>query len=112
MLRQAAEARAPFNELAARPSGTRSLTPTTGRLSMTSGSYFAGIDWASQSHSVCVLDAAGRVELRLELAHNQEGIERLLRQLKSFAGVVIAIERPSGLLVDALRSEEHTSELQ
>ena len=69
---------------------------------MTSGSYFAGIDWASQSHSVCVLDAAGRVELRLELAHNQEGIERLLRQLKSFAGVVIAIERPSGLLVDAL----------
>jgi len=69
---------------------------------MTSGSYFAGIDWASQSHSVCVLDAAGRVELRLELAHNQEGIERLLRQLKSFAGVVISIERPSGLLVDAL----------
>lgn len=69
---------------------------------MTSGSYFAGIDWASQSHSVCVLDAAGRVELRLELAHNQQGIERLLRQLKSFAGVVIAIERPSGLLVDAL----------
>ncbi len=69
---------------------------------MTSGSYVAGIDWASQSHSVCVLDAAGRVELRLELAHNQEGIERLLRQLKSFAGVVIAIERPSGLLVDAL----------
>src|SRR5688572_5501846 len=57
MLRQAAEARAPFNELAARPSGTRSLTPTTGRLSMTSG---------------------------------------------SFAGVVISIERPSGLLVDAL----------
>jgi transposase len=69
---------------------------------MTSGSYFAGIDWASQSHSVCVLDAAGRVELRLELPHNKEGIERLIRQLKSFPGVVIAIERPSGLLVDAL----------
>lgn len=69
---------------------------------MTSYSYFAGIDWASQSHSVCVLDAAGRAELRLELPHNKEGIERLIRQLKSFAGVVIAIERPSGLLVDAL----------
>jgi transposase len=65
-------------------------------------SYFAGIDWASQSHSVCVLDAAGRVELRLELPHNKEGIERLIRQLKSFTGIVIAIERPSGLLVDAL----------
>ncbi len=69
---------------------------------MTSFSYFAGIDWASQSHSVCVLDAAGRVELRLDIAHSQEGIERLIRQLKSFAGIVIAIERPSGLLVDAL----------
>jgi transposase len=65
-------------------------------------SYFAGIDWASQSHSVCVLDAAGRVELHLELPHNKEGIERLIRQLKSFTGIVIAIERPSGLLVDAL----------
>lgn len=69
---------------------------------MTSGSYFAGIDWASQSHTLCVIDAAGRIELRLELPHNKEGIERLIRQLKSFAGIVIAIERPSGLLVDAL----------
>jgi transposase len=72
---------------------------------MTSYSYFAGIDWASQSHSVCVLDAAGRVELRLDIAHSSEGIERLIRQLKSFAGnggLVVAIERPSGVLVDAL----------
>jgi len=69
---------------------------------MTSFSYFAGIDWASQSHSVCVLDAAGSVVLRLDLPHNKEGIERLIRQLKSFAGIVIAIERPSGVLVDAL----------
>jgi transposase len=69
---------------------------------MTSFSHFAGIDWASQSHSVCVLDAAGRVELRLDLPHNREGIERLIRQLKSFKGIAVAIERPSGLLVDAL----------
>lgn len=72
---------------------------------MTSYSFFAGIDWASQSHSVCVLDAAGRVELRLDIAHSREGIDRLIRQLKSFAsngGIAIAIERPSGLLVDAL----------
>jgi transposase len=69
---------------------------------MTSHSYFAGIDWASKAHSVCVLDAAGRVELRLDLPHNKEGIERLIRQLKSFPGIAIAIERPSGLLVDAL----------
>lgn len=72
---------------------------------MTSCSYFAGIDWASQSHAMCVIDAAGAVELRLEIAHSKEGIERLIRQLKSFAGkgaFAIAIERPSGVLVDAL----------
>lgn len=69
---------------------------------MTSCSYFAGIDWASESHSVCVIDASGRVELRLDIAHSKEGIERLIRQLKSFAGIAIAIERPSGVLVDAL----------
>jgi len=38
----------------------------------------------------------------LDLPHDNEGIERLIRQLSSFAGLVIAIERPSGLLVDAL----------
>lgn len=69
---------------------------------MTSCSYFAGIDWASESHSACVLNAAGGIEFRLDIAHNREGIERLIRQLKSFAGITIAIERPSGVLVDAL----------
>jgi len=72
---------------------------------MTSYSYSAGIDWASQSHAVCVLDAAGGVELRLDIPHSKEGIERLIRQLASFeraGGVLIAIERPSGVLVDAL----------
>lgn len=69
---------------------------------MTSCSYFAGIDWASRAHALCVIDGAGRVMLRLDIAHSQEGIERLIRQLKSFADVRIAIERPSGVLVDAL----------
>jgi transposase len=69
---------------------------------MTSYSHFAGIDWASQSHALCVLDAAGGVELRLDIAHSREGIERLIRQLSSFAGAAVAIERPSGVLVDAL----------
>lgn len=69
---------------------------------MTSCSYLAGIDWASRAHSVCVLDAAGRVALRLDLPHDKEGIQRLIRQLKSFRGIAVAIERPSGVLVDAL----------
>jgi transposase len=71
-------------------------------MSMTSWSYFAGIDWASRAHAVCVLNSAGETQLRIEVQHSKEGIERLIRQLKSFPGIVIAIERPSGLLVDAL----------
>ena len=69
---------------------------------MASWSYFAGIDWASRTHALCVIDATGRVVLRLDVAHTQEGIERIVRQLKSFKGLVIAIERPSGVLVDVL----------
>jgi transposase len=69
---------------------------------MTSCSYFAGIDWASRTHAACVVDAAGKVVLRLDIAHSQEGIERLIRQLQSFKGLALAIERPSGVLVDAL----------
>jgi transposase len=69
---------------------------------MTSCSYFAGIDWASRAHAVCVVDGHGRVVLRLDIAHSQEGIDRLVRQLKSFKNLAVAIERPSGVLVDAL----------
>lgn len=69
---------------------------------MSSCSYFAGIDWASRSHAACVLDAQGRMLLQFEIAHSKDGIERLIRQLKNFPGIAIAIERPSGLLVDAL----------
>lgn len=69
---------------------------------MTSCSYLAGIDWASQTHALCVIDAAGQIKLRLDIPHSQEGIERLVRQLRSFKDLAVAIERPSGVLVDAL----------
>lgn len=69
---------------------------------MTSCSHFAGIDWASRSHALCVLDTAGAVQLRIEVEHSKEGIERLIGRLESFAGIAVAIERPSGVLVDAL----------
>jgi len=52
-----------------------------------------------------VLDVAGSVQLRLEIEHSREGLERLIGQLRSFersGGLAIAIDRPSGVLVDAL----------
>jgi transposase len=67
--------------------------------------HFAGIDWASDKHDACVLDPAGKVCLRLCIRHTAEGLTELIRALDRFgprAQLPIAIERPSGLLVDTL----------
>ena len=64
--------------------------------------FFAGLDWASQSHAVCVIDAQGGVRERLEIAHSADGLAELVRRLKHWHCPPIAIERPSGLIVDTL----------
>jgi transposase len=66
---------------------------------------FVGIDWASQTHAVCVIDEQGAVVDRFEVSHDAKGLAELRRRLDrhgSPAELPIAIERPSGLLVDAL----------
>ena len=65
-------------------------------------SIFAGLDWASQTHAVCVIDERGAVCKQWEVAHDADGLRELLRQLRALHVLRIAIERPSGLLVDAL----------
>jgi transposase len=70
--------------------------------------FFVGLDWAVHTHAVCVIDAAGAVRERLEIAHDREGLAELMRRLARFgASVRIAIERPSGLIVDALVEAGH-----
>jgi transposase len=67
--------------------------------------YFVGIDWASDKHDACVIDAAGAVQERLVVSHSAAGLTELIRSLRRFGdptGLPIAIERPSGLLVDTL----------
>lgn len=69
------------------------------------GSYFTGIDWASDKHDVCVVDAAGAEKTAFSIAHAAEGLADMIRQLKRLGRpehLPIAIERPSGLLVDTL----------
>jgi hypothetical protein len=65
--------------------------------------HFAGIDWASEKHSLCVVDPAGAVCVCFTFAHTAEGIAEAIRRLDRFGPrdqFPIAIERPSGLLVD------------
>jgi len=72
--------------------------------------YFAGVDWGSSSHAVCVVDQAGRIVVRTEVRHDATGLATLQRELHRLAPsgtIPIAIERPSGLLVDALIEAGH-----
>jgi len=66
---------------------------------------FVGIDWASEEHAVCVIDEQARVKWRGTIAHTAEGLAQLCRDLSKLsppAELQIAIERPTGLLVDTL----------
>jgi transposase len=66
---------------------------------------YAGIDWGAKAHAVCVIDAQGRSVARFESQHDAAGLAELSQRLLKFAAAAalrIAIERPSGALVDAL----------
>jgi transposase len=63
---------------------------------------FAGLDWASRIHAVCVIDARGEVVAQFEVNHDAAGLAELCRRLHALHINAVAIERPSGLLVDAL----------
>jgi len=60
---------------------------------------FVGIDWASETHAVCVVDARGRVRAQFTVDHSAAGLGRLVTQLRPFGTrgrVAVAIERPTG----------------
>jgi transposase len=63
---------------------------------------FAGLDWASRTHAACVIDEHGSVHLQFEINHDAAGLAELCRRLRGAGVMAVAIERPSGLIVDAL----------
>jgi transposase len=72
--------------------------------------FFTGIDWAAETHAVCVLDAAGKIVAEFAIEHSADGIAVLLRRLARFGdpgGMPVAIERPDGRLVDLLLEAGH-----
>ena len=64
--------------------------------------FYAGLDWASQSHAVCIIDEHAEVIERLDIEHNADGLATLVRRLRRHGTPPVAIERPSGLIVDTL----------
>jgi len=63
---------------------------------------YAGIDWATRSHAVCVIDETGAVLERFEVEHDAAGLSTLARRLTAREVNGVAIERPDGPVVDAL----------
>jgi transposase len=80
-------------------------------LSLPEAAFFTGIDWAAETHAVCVLDGAGKIKTQFTIAHSADGFADLLRRLGRLAAdrgdVPVAIERPDGRLVDALLEAGH-----
>ena len=72
--------------------------------------YFAGLDWGASCHAVCVVDERGAVALQMEVAHDQDGLAEMRKRLAKLApadAIPVAIERPSGLIVDTLVDAGH-----
>lgn len=72
--------------------------------------FFAGLDWGSSEHAVCVVDDSGRVVAQFSVSHDEAGLKELRRRLGKIAPattIPIALERPTGLIVDALVDAGH-----
>jgi transposase len=62
----------------------------------------AGIDWASELHALCVVDAQGRKLAEGLFAHDEEGLRALIARMRDLEVERVAIERPDGLQADRL----------
>lgn len=68
--------------------------------------WFAGVDWGSERHQACLLDAGGNITGERAFAHSGAGLAELGDWLLSLAGeastVAVGIEVPHGPVVDSL----------
>src|SRR3954453_24012269 len=66
------------------------------------GPVFAGVDWASTDHAVCVVDSVGTVGGGHTVSHSRAGLTRLRSRLSELGVARVGIERPDGPVVQAL----------
>jgi transposase len=63
---------------------------------------FAGIDWASEEHAACVVDADGRIVDGRRYRHDERGLRALCERLHELDVQLVAVERPDGVLIERL----------
>lgn len=69
--------------------------------------FFVGIDWGSQAHQVCVLNAQGEILGERQVLHTAAALEELFGWLEKLTGgelraMAVALEVPRGPLVETL----------
>jgi transposase len=67
--------------------------------------WFVGIDWGSDAHALCLVDAQGQVRGRRTVAHTAVAVHEAVQWISEQTGTVseaiaIGIETPRGVLVD------------
>lgn len=63
---------------------------------------FGGVDWATDTHAVCVVDAHGTLVVEFDVTNTAAGLAELCQRLNAANVGRVAIERPDGPVVDAL----------
>ena len=63
---------------------------------------FGGLDWASQKHSVVVVDAQGKVLEDFEIEHSALGWKKFREWLQPYGSIPFAIETSQGAAVEQL----------
>ena len=69
--------------------------------------YYIGIDWASDSYQVCVIDADRKVLGEKQFDHSGDGIRECIDWLLKLAAgdassIAVTIEVPHGAMVESL----------
>jgi transposase len=64
--------------------------------------HYAGIDWATRTHAVCVVDQTGAVRARFQIPNTGKSLAGLCKRLAKLGVAGVAIERPDGPLVEAM----------
>jgi transposase len=69
--------------------------------------WFVGVDWASQAHQACLIDAGGKIISEQVFAHGGAGLAELCTWLLAKTGaapsaIAVAIEVPHGPIVETL----------
>ena len=63
---------------------------------------FAGLDWASKTHMICIVDDTGAIKIRFEIPNTGKTFAGLVKRLTKLGVEGVAIERCDGPLVEAL----------